>query len=300
MPNNDTIDIRNMKDRVYESISIAEIVVLNPRNREQIQFTENVRSIDKLGMYKPICVNKRNFAKRKKYELVCGQGRLEAHQALKKTHIMAEVIDVAVTDAYLYSIIENLARSRPGTIEYAKSLLQMHNEGVSLEVLCDITGKSDSYIQDYIRLIKNGEERLIKGVEDGVIPITLAKQIAGGSAGSDQQLLIDACDEQLVTSRNLTTVKRIMEARTKERLMGKYKSVDELKTDLEEMTGQKNQYCQQVQKKESRLARLVAVFDELEKDEAFCKLLAEFGINLQLDLKTRPRTQQPSNESKGE
>ncbi|MGL6195648.1 MAG: ParB/RepB/Spo0J family partition protein [Thermoguttaceae bacterium] len=288
MPNKDDINIRSMKDRVYESIPVADIVVLNPRNREQLQFKENVRSIDKLGMYKPICVNKRNYPKRKKYELVCGQGRLEAHQALKKTHIMAEVIDVASPEAYLYSIIENLARSRPGTIEFAKSLLQMFDEGVPVLVLCDITGKCESYITDYIRLVKNGEERLIKGVEDGIIPITLAKQIASGTS-SVQELLIDACDEQLVTSNNIGTVKRLVEKRAKERSKGKYKSVDELKNDIEEMTGQKNQYCQQVQKKESRLARLVAVFDELEKDKEFCKLLAEFGITLQLDLKTRPK-----------
>ena len=67
------IPIRRMADREYWMVPVDQIRVVNPREREKNQFQENVRSINDVGLYKPILVNKRNLAATGFYDLICGQ-----------------------------------------------------------------------------------------------------------------------------------------------------------------------------------------------------------------------------------
>ena len=57
-------------------IPVDLITVLNPRVRNKKIFNELVTSIAHLGLKKPITVSAR--LDRSGYDLVCGQGRLEA------------------------------------------------------------------------------------------------------------------------------------------------------------------------------------------------------------------------------
>ena len=60
-------------------IPISAITVLNPRVRNKKIFNELVTSIAHLGLKKPITVSERSD--QSGYDLVCGQGRLEAFTA---------------------------------------------------------------------------------------------------------------------------------------------------------------------------------------------------------------------------
>ena len=44
------------------------------------------------------------------YELICGEGRLLAQLQLGKTTVTAEVVSCTRNEAYLESLVENLAR----------------------------------------------------------------------------------------------------------------------------------------------------------------------------------------------
>ncbi|MCK1281571.1 ParB N-terminal domain-containing protein, partial [Bradyrhizobium sp. 61] len=59
--------------RKIESIPIAAIKVLNPRNRSRARFKEIVQSIETVGLKRPITASKREMANG--YELACGQTR---------------------------------------------------------------------------------------------------------------------------------------------------------------------------------------------------------------------------------
>src|SRR5208283_463644 len=113
-------DILPMKDRRYLMVLTEKIKVINPRIRNEEQFQLNVQSIDNNGMLMPIRVNDKFLEKTGLYELICGEGRLIAHQRLGKSEIMAEVVTCTRKEAYLQSLIENLARSRPGTMQFAR------------------------------------------------------------------------------------------------------------------------------------------------------------------------------------
>ncbi|MCY2924919.1 MAG: ParB N-terminal domain-containing protein, partial [Planctomycetota bacterium] len=106
------VPIRLMKDRRREMIPMDKIRVINSRTRDEGQFALNVQSIDAIGQIKDIRVNDKFLAKDGFYELICGEGRLIAAQRLGKTHIRAEIVTCTRKQAYLESLVENLARTR--------------------------------------------------------------------------------------------------------------------------------------------------------------------------------------------
>ena len=75
-------DIVPMAARRYEPIPVERIKIVLPRDREAEQFALNAESIDHVGLMKPIRVNDKFLERTGLYELVCGEGRLLAHQRL--------------------------------------------------------------------------------------------------------------------------------------------------------------------------------------------------------------------------
>jgi ParB family chromosome partitioning protein len=65
-----------------EMIPIDRVNIVNPRVRNQKSFRDIVDNIAKIGLKKPITVTRRMEAGGPFYDLVCGQGRLEAFKAL--------------------------------------------------------------------------------------------------------------------------------------------------------------------------------------------------------------------------
>ena len=97
-----------------ETIPIDRITVLNPRVRDARKFAEIVESIDKVGLKQPIKVSRTTGADGEvAYNLVCGQGRMEAFLALGQTEIPAIVTDLSEQDSLIESLVENIARCQP-------------------------------------------------------------------------------------------------------------------------------------------------------------------------------------------
>ena len=99
-------------------ILIAQIDILNPRERNQKVFQEMVASIKALGLKKPITVTPRG----ERFILVCGQGRVEAFQALGQTAIPALVVVASEEDAFVMSLVENIARRHPRSLELLETV----------------------------------------------------------------------------------------------------------------------------------------------------------------------------------
>jgi hypothetical protein len=55
----DNIPMRSMAQRDYRLIPVDKIKIVFHRDREKKQFDENVRSIDEMGLYKPIMRSRR-------------------------------------------------------------------------------------------------------------------------------------------------------------------------------------------------------------------------------------------------
>ena len=77
-------------------IPVDEIYILNPRERSQLIAEEIRHNIRNVGLKRPITVTPKKSAKGgKRYDLVCGQGRLEAYIAAGETEIPSIIKDVS-------------------------------------------------------------------------------------------------------------------------------------------------------------------------------------------------------------
>ena len=280
----DNIEIRSMAERQYRMIPVNEINVVNSRGREKKQFQENVRSISEMGLYKPILVNRRNLDATGLYDLICGEGRLLAHIELGKTHIAADVWDIDERQAHLMTLGENIARTPPQTIEFARALKEMHDYGMDWKELSAITGKVEEYVRNYVRLIEQGEERLVKGVEDGVFSLNFAMCVAQSTDRSIQHLLMDAFDSGIVNTTNLPRVRKIIEDRLeKGKTLGSKKTnttytVDKLKRDIRKITREKEAFVYEVGQRENRLMRILVAMQRLRKDDGLAAILKTAGL----------------------
>src|SRR5690349_11249690 len=88
-------------------IPVAQIRVVNPRVRDKKKFAEIVESIANVGLKKPITVTEagQDQSGRPTFDLVCGQGRLEAYVALEQKEIPAFVRALTTTEGMLASLI---------------------------------------------------------------------------------------------------------------------------------------------------------------------------------------------------
>jgi ParB family chromosome partitioning protein len=282
--------LRLMKDRRYEFLPVDRIVVLNSRDREMERFQENVKSIRDVGLLKPVLVNERFIPETGNYELVCGEGRLVAHRHLGKPQIAAEVIDCDRKEAYLLSLIENIARVPAETMWFARELLRLRDSGMTLEEISRIVGKPEAQIAGYLTLVERGEDRLLRGVEQGAFPITFALQVSKSGEAETQHLLMDAFDQGLISTANLHRIRKIIKDRThragsprKARSPepgGKAElyTVEELKRDIVETTREKNAFVRETSRKEGRLFFLVEALKKLRSDEGFMDLLRTEGL----------------------
>ncbi len=176
-----------------ETIPIREIRVVNPRTRNQVTFQNIVSNINNVGLKKPITISRRGTeADGTKYDLVCGQGRLEALAALGAANVPAIVIDAPPQERHLMSLIENIARRRPSNLELVHEVRSLLARGYSCPAIADKIGVHRSYITGVASLLRKGEEQLISQVEAGVIPASIAVKIATSSSEEVQKALQEA------------------------------------------------------------------------------------------------------------
>jgi ParB family chromosome partitioning protein len=278
--------ITPMAKRKYAEIPVDRIKVLNPRNRDRTQFRQNVRSIKEVGLLKPVVVNARNYKKTGSYELVCGQGRFLAFKQLGRSRIPAEVISCSKKEALLYSLVENIARVPPGTMWFAREVKRMHDAGWGIKQIADIVGKSPDWIRKYVKLVEQGEARLIRGVEQGLFPITFALMVAQSDNSMVQNVLMDAFDSGIVTSGNFDTVRKVLERRVglgrdpSARAKGSSRKIAlaQLKSDIAKRTKDQASYVRQAKGKENRLMALLDAVSVLWKDKELLALLRSEGL----------------------
>ena len=193
------------------AIPLKDITVLNPRSRNKKIFSELVTSIAHLGLKKPITVSARKDGSG--YDLVCGQGRLEAFVALGQTEIPAIVIDASVEDCYVMSLVENLARRQHSSLEFVHEICTLRERGYTIAQIAAKTDFSEEYVNAACYLLDHGEERLLTAVEKGIIPPTIAKEIARAKDGDVQKALAEAYERKTIPGNQFLAIRRIVAQR---------------------------------------------------------------------------------------
>ncbi len=197
-----------------ELIPVDRITVLNPRIRNKKAFREIVDSISNVGLKKPITVSRRKGGDNGfRYELVCGQGRLEAYIALGQTEIPAITIDVTEEDRLIMSLVENLARRKHRPMELLHDIGALKKRGYSDTRIAKKTGLSYEYVRAIRHLLEEGEERLLTAVESGQMPLSVAIKISKADDEDVQGALAQAYEKGLLRGKKLLLAKRLVEQR---------------------------------------------------------------------------------------
>lgn len=205
---------KNQDTPTVELIPIDLITVLNPRERSKKGFRPIIDSISKVGLKKPITVSGAKGSNGETtYELVCGQGRLEAFIYLGQREIPAIVIDATEEDRLIMSLVENLARRRHKPMELLQDIGELKKRGYPDSDIANKTGLSYEYVHSIVHLIEEGEERLLVAVETGKIPISVAIDIADADMEGAQEALAQAYEKGLLRGKKLLTAKRVIEQR---------------------------------------------------------------------------------------
>jgi len=270
-----------------EDIPVDRINVLNPRERNAKSFQELLASIAALGLKKPISVTRQGQGDGLSYSLVCGQGRLEAFLALGQKTIPALVVEANSEEAYLRSLVENIARRSPRSLEQLELIRELHCKGYDNATIARKTALDHTWIQHVLTLLNQGEERLLAAIEAGRIPLTTAMQIAQSSDGQVQEVMQLAYESGELRGKKLLVARKVVEARRglgkSLGARGKRQSSAPLTATMmvraynKEVDRQKH-FIRKADLVQQRLAFVTAALGGLLNDEHFTNLLRAEGL----------------------
>jgi ParB family chromosome partitioning protein len=265
-------------------IPIERIRILNPRHRDQRKFEVIVQSVKNLGLKKPIQVSLRAEEEGDEpgYDLVCGQGRIEAFQALGFTEIPAIVVNVTKEERLLRSLVENMARRVAKPLDLMREIARLKANGLNSVSIAKRLGMSDHFIGGLLALQKAGEERLLDAAISGKISLTVATDIARIDSLTTQRQLLEAYQKSQLNGLKIRTVKRILDQR---RVLGKrYRSRDaNQKKNVTSAEGLVSTFRREQQRQlafvrkakvcDEKLTFVITAFKKLLSDENFVNLL---------------------------
>jgi len=276
-----------MKNSEVTLVPVDEVHILNPRVRNQAIATEIRRNIRNVGLKRPITVTLSTDARTgKKYDLVCGQGRLEAFIDAGETEIPAIVIEADKENAHIMSLVENIARRNNSPMELLHGIRYLMGQGYDYAEIAEKTGLGRDWIRGIVKLLENGEERLVSAVEKGRMPLYIALKIATEDEAAVQIALTEAHEAGQLVGSKLIAVQKLLDRRNHlGKKMGvpphtrKAPSVDELNTLYANDIKKKKRLVAKAEQLRQVLAYVSAALNKLLRDEHFMNQLKAEGMN---------------------
>ena len=170
----------------FVSLKIAQIRSGRFQPREGIrdeELEELKRSIKRQGVIEPVIVRPLAHGT---YELVAGERRWRAAQALGLTELPAIVKTLSDQEALECSLVENIQRENLNPVEEAKGFARLLEEfGYTQEDIAEAMGKDRATVANLLRLLRLPEE-ILQGLRDGRISAGHAKMLVSIEPSSVQ------------------------------------------------------------------------------------------------------------------
>ncbi len=276
-----------MNEKPIESISIAQIHIANPRARNRPRWQMMVANIREVGLKKPITVVRRDTTgpDGKIFDLVCGQGRMEAFIALGETHIPAIVIDAPKEDQFLMSLVENIARRRPSNRDILREVKSLRDRGYNVGQIAKKFGMERMYISGIVHLVEHEEVELIASVEAGKLPISVAVEIAHGKDREISEALSEAYESGQLRGHKLAAARRLIAKRIEKRQKdGKAMEAQRKVTGnmlvqvYKQRVGEQKALIAKADQVKERLVLVTSAMRQLVRDDNFITLLRAEAI----------------------
>jgi ParB family chromosome partitioning protein len=273
----------NENNHEIVEIRIELIRVLNPRSRNKGVFASIITNIDHVGLKRPVTVTEADDGK---YDLVCGQGRLEAYRALGATTIPAIIVTATKEDRYLMSLVENIARRRHKTSELLKEIMTLSRRGYTPEQISAKVDLDKAYVYGITHLLAHGEERLIDAVERGVLPLTVAMDISSATDHEVQNALREAYESGGLRGQKLMEVKRILAQRAKngkgitpQPVNSKRLNAHVILRMYKQTTAEQRAFRARATRTQEHLLVITSALKQLLSDDHFVELLKAEGLD---------------------
>lgn len=287
-----------MKKEEIAAIPISEIYVPNPRKRSRQKWIEIVNSIREVGLKRPITVSRRSepTADGKWFDLVCGQGRIDAFAHLGETTIPAIVTTVPGEDQSLMSLVENLARRKPSARDILREVSDLRARANKPEQIAAKLGVDVGYFYGIVHLLEHGNERLIESVKAGRLPLRTAIGVATGKGHAASLKLSEACQsdrrrrEKRKTAEIAAPRHRKLPTQNKSNRIGKRPTARAMVRIYEQTVREQRALVVRAEEANNRMRLLCSAFRHLSADGDFVKLLqAENLSNMPENLAERLR-----------
>jgi ParB family transcriptional regulator, chromosome partitioning protein len=277
------------RPQIIEMIPVDAIHVLNPRARNRRQHREIVENISLIGLKRPITVSRRQTENAVRYDLVCGEGRLEAFRMLGETEIPAVIIDVAEAECLVMSLVENIARRQHRPIDLMAEIGNLARRGYGDAEIADKIGCSRSWVNHVVTLLERGEQRLVAAVEAGLIPVAMATEIAQAESEEAQTILMEAYESGKIRGKKLAAVRRLLDLRLRNKKGAKDQSLgrrahskrltaDDLLRVYQREADKQRLLARKADFTHARLLFVVEAMKDLLADESFTTLLRAEGL----------------------
>lgn len=270
-----------MNKTEIEWIPIAEIRIVNPRSRSKTRFHDIVANIAAIGLKRPITVVRRELEPDgTRYDLTCGQGRMEACRLLGDTTIPAVVSDASREEQLLMSLVENIARHPPSNRDLIREVKSLRGRNYKADEIAGKLGLDRAYVYGIIHLVEHSEAALVQAVEGGRLPISVAVEIATGNDHEVQLALSEAYQKGDLRGARLKNAKQIVAQRiARQRKAGKTAQTrrkitgETLVREYKERIREQRQLVKKANRTKEQLLLLVTAIRRLLTDDHFVTLL---------------------------
>ncbi|MCS7062785.1 MAG: ParB/RepB/Spo0J family partition protein [Methylacidiphilales bacterium] len=190
------------KGERVQNVQIERIVSspFQPRKvfREE-ELTELKDSIKAVGILQPLIVR----AQQDKYELIAGERRWRAAQALGLKEVPVIVRSATDREVLEFALTENLQRADLDPIEEAQAYVQLIEQfGLTQEEIAQRVGKNRATIANNIRLLSLSQE-VITYIREGKLSVGHAKVLLSLDEQAKQDLLARRVIKENITVRQL-------------------------------------------------------------------------------------------------
>ena len=190
-------------------------------------------------------------------------------------------------DCLIASLVENCARRNHGTLDLLQDIIGMNKRGFTEEQVALKTGLTVDYVKGVTRLIERGEHRLLKSVESGVIPISVATEIAEAADKDIQAALAKAYEDGTLKGKKLLAAKRLVEVRRQrgkgseypKAVPNKKMTADALVKAYQEDAERKKDMIQRAETTKNHLIFITEALRKLVADEKFFSLVEREDLN---------------------
>jgi ParB family chromosome partitioning protein len=246
-----------------------------------------VANIREVGLKKPVTLVRRitPSSDGRVFDLICGQGRVEAFIALGETEIPAVIIEARREDQFLMSLVENIARRPPSNRDILREVRSLRERAYSVGDIAKKLGMERSYIAGIVHLVDHEETALIAEVEGGKLPISVAVEIANGKDREISDALAQAYESGQLRGSKLAAARRLIAKRIEKRqkdgkaIEAKRKVTSNMLVQVykQRVREQQNLIAKAELTKE-RLLLVTSVMRQLLQDDNFTTLLRAEGI----------------------